>query len=49
MGSYFIPVTFAIWGQEESTLGSTQSVESHKENKKNLSEEDNIKYFDKVY
>ena len=49
MGSYLIPVTFAIWGQEKRTLGSTQSVESHEENKKNLSEKDNVKYFDKVY
>lgn len=49
MGNYFCPVTFAIWGQEERTLGSTQSAESHGENKKNLSKEDNVKYFNKVY
>ena len=49
MGNYFIPVTFAIYGQGKRTLGSTQSGESHEENKKNLSEKDNVKYFDKVY
>lgn len=49
MGNYFSPVTFAIYGQDKRTLGSTQAEESHEENKKNLSEEDNVKYFDKVY